>query len=140
MISGPPGIGKTSAVNIISSELGYSVVTINASDKRSQTKIDNLLKELSQCSTISYFVKKDQEDEDAELECREAKDFNRKTVIVMDEVDGCTACDKGGIAALVKIIKVSKMPIVCVANEGGSRKLQHLKLCCYELKFEKPNN
>jgi hypothetical protein len=32
---------------------------------------------------------------------KEKKSENRKTVIVMDEVDGCSSSDKGGIAALI---------------------------------------
>ena len=32
MVSGPPGIGKTSAVRIIAKSLGFEVVELNASD------------------------------------------------------------------------------------------------------------
>lgn len=48
LIFGPPGIGKTSAVRIISSEMGFGVLEINASDKRSKNKIDDLIRDLSQ--------------------------------------------------------------------------------------------
>ena len=41
----------------------------------------------------------------------------------MDEVDGVSSNDRGGLPALVKIIKLTKMPIVCVANDVGSRKI-----------------
>ena len=47
----------------------------------------------------------------------------KKQVIVMDEVDGCSAGDQGGIAALCKLIAQSLSPIVCIANDRGSRKI-----------------
>lgn len=41
----------------------------------------------------------------------------QKSVIIMDEVDGVGAGDRGGIAALIKIIKESKTPIICICND-----------------------
>jgi replication factor C subunit 1 len=41
----------------------------------------------------------------------------------MDEVDGCSSSDRGGIAALIKIIKITRMPIVCISNDHSSRKI-----------------
>jgi len=35
----------------------------------------------------------------------------------MDEVDGCGASDRGGIAALIAIIKQTKTPIICICND-----------------------
>ena len=56
MISGPPGIGKSSMVNIIAKEMGFGIMTINASDKRSKLVIENLLKQLCESNTINYFM------------------------------------------------------------------------------------
>lgn len=56
----------------------------------------------------------------------------------MDEVDGCGASDRGGIAALIKVIKTTRMPIVCISNDHSSRKIQSLLNHCYDLKFLKP--
>ena len=61
---------------------------------------------------------------------------NKKTVILMDEVDGVSgSVDRGGVQALVKIIKNTQMPIVCIANDHGSRKIGPLLSICYDLKF-----
>ena len=35
----------------------------------------------------------------------------------MDEVDGCGGGDRGGIAALIEVIKKTHSPIICVAND-----------------------
>ena len=42
---------------------------------------------------------------------------SQKSVIIMDEVDGVGAGDRGGIAALIKVIKTSKTPIICICND-----------------------
>lgn len=41
----------------------------------------------------------------------------KKSVIIMDEVDGVGAGDRGGIKALIDIIKVTKTPIICICND-----------------------
>jgi len=56
----------------------------------------------------------------------------------MDEVDGCGAGDRGGVAALTQIIKQTKTPIICICNDGQDRKLQTLVTYCYHLKFMPP--
>ena len=53
----------------------------------------------------------------------------------MDEVDGCSSSDRGGIAALIQVIKKTKMPIVCISNDHGSRKIVSLLNHCFDLKF-----
>ena len=65
-------------------------------------------------------------------------DRPKKTMIVMDEVDGCGASDRGGLAALNKIIKTTMIPIVCICNDIGLQKLKTLKNTCYDLRFYKP--
>ena len=55
IISGSPGIGKSSTVKIVAQELGYNLIELNASDTRSKKTIDNLLKDLSSSSTIKKF-------------------------------------------------------------------------------------
>ena len=61
MISGSPGIGKSSMVKIIAEHMGFGVREINASDKRSKKVIEELLTELSESTTMDYFFKLDEE-------------------------------------------------------------------------------
>lgn len=35
----------------------------------------------------------------------------------MDEVDGVGSGDRGGIAALISVIKLTKTPIICICND-----------------------
>jgi len=35
----------------------------------------------------------------------------------MDEVDGVGAGDRGGVNALIQVIKLTKTPIICICND-----------------------
>lgn len=41
LISGPPGIGKTTSAHIVANASGYSPLELNASDTRSKKLIEN---------------------------------------------------------------------------------------------------
>lgn len=88
MISGPPGIGKSTAAKVIAKELGFSVLELNASDNRSKKTVENLLKDTSTSTSITRY----KDDNEA---------FKNKSVIIMDEVDGLSANDRGGLGALI---------------------------------------
>lgn len=121
LISGSPGIGKTSAVRIVAKTSGFHCFELNASDTRSKLKIESMLTDLSKSNSISAMMK---ESEKANKNSNEQKwSLAGKTLILMDEVDGVGAGDRGGLPALIKIIKLSKMPIVCIANDVGNRKI-----------------
>ena len=42
----------------------------------------------------------------------------------MDEVDGMGAGDRQGMAELIKLIKQSKIPIICICNDRQSQKVR----------------
>ena len=50
----------------------------------------------------------------------------RKTVLIMDEVDGMSGGDRGGIADLIASIKSSHIPIICLCNNKYSQKIKNL--------------
>ena len=65
LLSGPPGIGKTSACRILCNHLGFEVLEKNASDVRNKTSISTAIGTLSGNRCIDYFTKaglKKQED------------------------------------------------------------------------------
>ena len=47
--------------------------------------------------------------------------------------------DRGGIGELIKIIKKSKIPIVCICNDRFHPKLKSLVNHCVDLRFRKPS-
>ena len=48
-----------------------------------------------------------------------AKNLN-KSLIIMDEVDGMSSGDRGGITAMINLIKNSRVPIICICNDRQS--------------------
>ncbi len=68
-----------------------------------------------------------------------ASKTTKKSVIIMDEVDGVGAGDRGGLNALIQVIKATKTPIICICNDRQNRKLQSLLNYVYDLKFIKPS-
>ena len=65
---------------------------------------------------------------------------SKKSVIIMDEVDGLGAGDRGGVQALTAVIKESMTPIICICNDYENRKLQTLRKNCYMVKFQRPQS
>ena len=57
----------------------------------------------------------------------------------MDEVDGMSFGDRGGIASIIKMIKNTKVPIICICNDRYSAKIRTLANHCLDIKFHKPN-
>jgi len=132
MISGPPGIGKTSTARIICKQLGYEILEMNASDTRNKKTIDNMIRDLSTNNSLDYYTKSKEE------RAKPAFNKNKRSVIIMDEVDGCGGGDRGGISALIQVIKISKTPIICICNDRDNRKLMSLINNCLEIKFVRP--
>ena len=62
-----------------------------------------------------------------------------KCVIIMDEVDGWGGGDRGGIAALIQVIKITKTPIIWIWNDIDNRKVTSLRNHWLEVKFVRPN-
>lgn len=115
-ITGPPGIGKTTAAHLLAKYCGYNIVEQNASCIRSASSIRELFREAAKSSHIG-----------------------KARVVIMDEVDGMSSGDRGGIAALADILKTCTFPVICIANERGSPRLRPLNAVCIEVKFTRPH-
>lgn len=60
-------------------------------------------------------------------------------VIIMDEVDGMSAGDRGGVGALCALIKKTRVPIICIANDMSLQKMKPLKGATLQLQFRRPD-
>ncbi|KJP87321.1 hypothetical protein AK88_03001 [Plasmodium fragile] len=123
LLSGPAGIGKTSTAKIVAESSGYNVIEFNASDERNKAAVEKI----SEMATGGYSI--------ASIKSKKLT----KTCIIMDEVDGMSSGDKGGSAAILKLIEKTKCPIICICNDRQNTKMRTLANKCYDLKFMTPN-
>ncbi|CAN3366314.1 replication factor C subunit 1 [Diutina catenulata] len=137
MISGPPGIGKTSAAHIIARELGYDVVEKNASDVRSKSLLNQELKSVLDNSSVVGFFHQRAVDA-GEHQTSENTANRRKFVLIMDEVDGMSSGDHGGAGALANFCKITQMPLVLICNERNLPKMRVFDQKVMELPFRRP--
>ena len=132
MLSGPPGIGKTTAAHLVANALGYEVVEKNASDVRSKNQLnDNVKSILGGTSVNSYF-------KHTAKELKQNKNL-KKFVLIMDEVDGMSGGDRGGVGALTGFIRKTKTPIILICNERRIPKMRPFDRICLELPFRRPD-
>ena len=62
----------------------------------------------------------------------------KRRVVIMDEIDGLSGSDRGGSAALIKLIKSSATPIICICNDRQSSKVKGLANSCFDLRCKRP--
>lgn len=55
--------------------------------------------------------------------------------LIMDEVDGMSGGDRGGVNDLIKAIKRTKVPIIAICNDRYHQKLRSLRNSCMELEY-----
>ena len=53
----------------------------------------------------------------------------------MDEVDGMSGGDRGGVTDLIQSIHRSKVPIICICNDKYNQKLRSLRNHTLELDY-----
>ncbi|OLP88530.1 Replication factor C subunit 1 [Symbiodinium microadriaticum] len=129
LISGPPGIGKTTTCRLVAKlHAGYEVLEFNASDARGQKIIQDMASGIADNRTLSF----------GDVGAKKVPALTKKAIIIMDEVDGMGAGDRGGMAALGRMIKKTRNPIMCICNDSHSPKVRSLAFSCYDLKFSRP--
>lgn len=70
---------------------------------------------------------------------RSVSGSGKKIALIMDEVDGMSGGDRGGVQDLIQSIQKSKIPIICTCNDKYNQKIKSLVGHCMELNFEKPS-
>ncbi|KAI9792417.1 MAG: hypothetical protein M1816_002301 [Peltula sp. TS41687] len=129
IIHGPPGIGKTTAAHLVAKLEGYDIVESNASDSRSKKLVETGLRGvLDNTSLLGYFAG-DQKPVEAS---------KKKLVLIMDEVDGMSAGDRGGVGALAQVCKKTNIPMILICNERRLPKMKPFDHCTYDLTFRRP--
>ena len=118
LLSGSPGVGKTTTVYVVARELGRTVVEYNASDFRSRKSLRENVSDLINNRAFAT----------------EATSYTN-VVLLMDEVDGC---DVGGVGEVIEMLKTTRIPILCTCNDRWHPKLRSLLNYVEDLRFSHP--
>ena len=129
IISGPPGIGKTTAAHLAAKLEGYDVLESNASDTRSKKLVESGVSEVMNNTSLNGFFAADGKKVDKE---------KKNIVLIMDEVDGMSAGDRGGVGALAKFCKKTEVPLILICNERKLPKMKPFDFVTFDVKFQRP--
>ncbi|KAI3394796.1 hypothetical protein diail_2198 [Diaporthe ilicicola] len=129
ILSGPPGIGKTTAAHLAAKLAGLDVIESNASDTRSKKMVENGVSEvMNNTSLLGFFAGDGKKVEDAK----------KNIVLIMDEVDGMSAGDRGGVGALAKFCKKTEIPLILICNERKLPKMKPFDGAAFDIQFRRP--
>ncbi|MBU5689548.1 MAG: replication factor C large subunit [Candidatus Aenigmatarchaeota archaeon] len=113
LISGPPGVGKTSVVYAYANDNRLDVIEINASDNRTSSQIKQIIgSSMNQMSLTK-----------------------KGKIFLIDEIDGLSKEDKQATTEFIKLIKNSKFPIVFTANNPWEQKIIPITYNSDHIKF-----
>ena len=105
ILHGLPGVGKTTLAYVIANESNSEIFELNASDLRNRIKLQEILKPAIEQKSLT----------------------KKNKVILVDEVDGISAVDRGGLSELIYLIEMTSYPVVITANDIWGKKLSALR-------------
>ncbi|PZD37640.1 BRCT domain type II [Pyrenophora tritici-repentis] len=129
ILHGPPGIGKTTAAHLVAKLEGYDIVERNASDTRSKKLIEDGLRGVPSTNSLHGYFAGDG---------KKVEGSKKKLVLIMDEVDGMSAGDRGGVGALAAVCKKTEVPMILICNDRRLPKMKPFDYVTYDLPFRRP--
>ena len=115
---GSTGTGKTCLALLAARQYKWQLFELNASDFRSKEVIERIAGAAAQSSSLSASHR----------------------LVLIDEIDALQAVDRGGAAAITKILKETQNPVILTANNVYSdQKLVPVREACNLLQFKKIN-
>ncbi|KAF9469336.1 P-loop containing nucleoside triphosphate hydrolase protein [Collybia nuda] len=140
LLSGPPGLGKTTLAHVVARQAGYEVMEINASDARSGSIVDDRIRPA--------------------LESGSAVGSDKPVLLIIDEIDGATGAGENSTSFIYKLVQLAYdrphkknrtgqnrgadkkrpilRPIICICNDINASSLAKLKPHAYQIRFSRP--
>ncbi|MBI5871672.1 AAA family ATPase [archaeon] len=113
LLFGLIGCGKTSAVCALAKDLSLELVELNSSETRNAEAIE------------SQFVNA----------IKQKSLFADKKIILIDDIDGLTSSDRGGLSRIIARIPESIFPVILTCNNPFDQKFKELRKVCSLLRF-----
>ncbi|NXO89455.1 RFC1 factor, partial [Certhia brachydactyla] len=124
LLSGPPGVGKTTTAALVCKELGYSYVELNASDTRSKNSLKEVVAESLNNTSIKDFYSGAQQHPLFSLVAPVLASEDFLYMFKLQE--------------LIGLIRHTKIPIICMCNDRNHPKMRSLVHYCLDLRFQRP--
>ena len=105
ILYGPAGTGKTALAYVIANETKSEIFELNASDLRNSEKLREILRPATEQQSLT----------------------KKGKIILVDEVDGISEADRGGLSELVRLIESSSHPMIITANDIWNKKFSELR-------------
>jgi replication factor C large subunit len=119
LLFGPVGSGKTALAHLIARLNQWDLFELNASDFRAKDVIERLVGAALQNASFSGELR----------------------LVLLDEVDGVQGKeDKGGMAAILQVLKEARNPVILTANDiYSNRSMATIRNYCRKIEFKKIN-
>lgn len=116
LLTGPPGVGKSTSVYAIARQFGYTVIEYNASDVRTRERLREALSPTLETSSVIG---------------------GEKIMIFLDEIDGLLGrSDYAGIDYVLDFIENTTSPLIMAANAEETQKIRKIEQKSLVLRFK----
>ena len=119
LLSGPPGLGKTTLAHVCARQAGYEVLEINASDDRSRDVVKGRIRDALVTENVKGM--------NVEVGEKKVRRAGKPVCVVVDEVDGVVGGSGSGgeggfMKALIDLVLLDQRNSKWSAENNGSKK------------------
>ncbi len=116
-LHGPPGVGKTVAVEVLAVAHGFDLIALDASNWRTKDALERLVGAASSQRPLLGA---------------------KQRLILLDELEGMSGSqDRGGLSTLTRLTKTTGCPLILIATDVWNPRFTGLRSSCLVIKFQR---